>query len=314
MPRLNHTKNELSMTATEKTKRFHSFCVVLGFISALAIGFDALFTKKMDTYRLSDFGLMAWEGMPRGGDNEDNVKKYNIDTNAPLNLHKNLPAECGKDPSLENFHPSILPLLEMGTFYNATSEFNKLGHQFYRGNSTDGLRVAGFMQSCSYANLERFWQLADEYNITRWSAHGGTAMGAYCHGSMNPWDDDLDITLANCTQFDAIFDKLGNVSDSHPNIKPRLYSSVSQGWIGRLLDKDWIIIKGKFAYYKLKSVAEILARPSHDLGGMDIMCFPNHIIPRFEREAMEKSGFKNFCTCSLLIYLCVFQRKRNKGI
>ncbi|KAL3934327.1 MAG: hypothetical protein SGARI_003437, partial [Bacillariaceae sp.] len=87
-------------------------------------------------------------------------------------------------------------------------------------------------------------------------------MGAYCHRSMNPWDDDLDITVASCKELDAIFDAGMNVTDVYsPNeIKPRLYSFKEQ-WIARLVDNDWILIKGVGKHYKLKAIAEIRERP-----------------------------------------------------
>ena len=210
----------------------------------------------------------------------------------PHNLHKYFSIECGKYPDLETFHPSILPLFELGIDYQPNQTHNKIGHAFFRGNSTEGLRVAGFLQSCAYSALIRFWKLSKEYNIDRWSAHGGTAMASFCHNSMNPWDDDLDITLANCSQIDAIFDTLGEVSVVHPDLPPRQYSYKEQ-WVGRLLDHEWILIKGNGYYYKLKSVAEIRSRSSHDLGGMDIMCFPDMVRPPQEKNAMVMSGFKD---------------------
>ena len=318
MARLSRKRNELpkatgSPTTTKATKKEKSslFCVgkkeclfiVLGAIAVWSIFFDVVLVQRKITNKnkqLGDASLVALknkdaptieETVPSRPFEIDNIDY--IESNAPLNLHKNISMECGKGPaSLENFHPSVRPMLEMGTFFDPNATHNKLGHQYYRGNSSAGLLVAGFMQSCAYLNLKRFWKFADENNITRWSAHGGTAMGAYCHGSMNPWDDDVDITLANCTEIDAVFDKLGNVSDVYPEINQRYYSFKT--WIGRLLDKDWILIKGRGEYYKLKSVAEINSRPSYDLGGMDIMCFPDLVVPRKERIVMEKSGFKDF--------------------
>ena len=318
MARLSCKRNELpKATITKATKKEKSLfsvgkkeclLIVLGAIVVWAIFFNGVLLTNINK-QLGDASLMVWKDkdaptieetvpsrpfllvLAKNSDKIDNIEY--IDSNAPLNLHKNISMECGKYPaSLENFHPSIRPMLEMGTLFDPNATHNKLGHQYYRGNSSDGLLLAGFMQSCAYFNLKRFWKFADEINITRWSAHGGTAMGAYCHGSMNPWDDDLDITLANCTEIDVVFDKLGNVSDVYPEIKKRNYSSKT--WIGRLLDKDWILIKGRGEYYKLKSVAEIKSRPNHDLGGMDIMCFPDLVVPEKERIAMEKSGFKDF--------------------
>ena len=67
------------------------------------------------------------------------------------------------------------------------------------------------------------------------------------------------------------------------------------GWIGRAIDKEWILIKGprSHPWYKLKSITQINDIPNPDLSGMDIMCFGNGI-SRPERTPMKKSGYQEY--------------------
>jgi hypothetical protein len=223
----------------------------------------------------------------------------------PKNLHKDYGFACGEQVDIKQVAPSTIPLFEMVYGYNPNGR-NGVGHRTYAGPMENGVRLLARLQVCSYAALQRFRQMADEYNITHWSGHGGTLMAAVCHGSMNPWDDDIDITVSSCEPLERIYAQAGNITERYPDMPLKQHTVV--GWEGRLLDSDWIIIKGSLGrkgnWYKLKSVAQITAIPARDLAGMDIMCFDN-AISRPESGAMERSGFR--ASCKLVLSLCSHQ-------
>lgn len=94
---------------------------------------------------------------------------------------------CGQQISVDQIPPETLAQYEMVYGYNEKSTHNQVGHNFVRGPMSNGVELILYLQVCSYTLLNRFWDLAKEHNITRWSAHGGALMGAMCHSSINPW-------------------------------------------------------------------------------------------------------------------------------
>jgi hypothetical protein len=204
--------------------------------------------------------------------------------------------KCGEsipDDAISAFLP---PLFEMVYGYTKGRR-NYMGHVSYMGSMKDGIKRLIHMQVCSYTLLDKFWDLAAEYNITRWSAHGGSLMGAMCHRSINPWDDDIDITISSCEPLEQIFANATSVAEKYPDMGVAQYTAA--GWEGRLIDDDYILIRGpgkrpKSNWFKLKSVRQILKYPTRDLGGMDIMCFDERI-SLSERGAMKSSGFRDAC-------------------
>ena len=146
------------------------------------------------------------------------------------------------------------------------------------------------LQTCLYESIERFNRLAQEHGITRWAAHGGSAMSAVCSHSMNLWDDDIDVTINSCVEINRLYDSIHDVFDSQ------------KGFIGKLLpgDESWILYKKQFprAYrFKLKPRSQFIVVPDNDdVSGLDIMCFDEGITAN-EVSALKESGFREYCKC-----------------
>ena len=219
------------------------------------------------------------------------------DLSLPFNLHKNYTLQncAGRDISSCPVHPATAGFFEMVYGYNKDKPRNGLGHRSYGGPLMKGVKLLTQLQAFQYTALQRWWELTQEYDIQRWSAHGGSAMAAVCHNSINPWDDDIDITAGSCDGIAKIFAKAGSVSARYPDMKTSQYSSTN--WEGRLIDPDWIIMKGssKSNWYKLKSVQQIHTIPARDLSGMDIMCMDS-AISKPEQGPMKESGYEAYRT------------------
>lgn len=120
----------------------------------------------------------------------------------------------------------------------------------------------------------------------------------------NP-DDDIDITVSSCDKMNEIWDNGGSVSERYPSMKKNQYfwQKGNQKWDGRLVDDNYILIKGDAGpggnWFKLKSVAQINTRPFRDLSGMDIQCLDDRI-SKYEKIPMRKSGYCDACE-----YLCL---------
>jgi hypothetical protein len=220
----------------------------------------------------------------------------------PLNLHKHFSFDCGALINVSTYmHPATYGLLHLIHGYDERPNvWNRIGHAKYQGSIEKGIEFLGRTQTCLYYTLERFWVLARELGITRWAAHGGTAMGATCHNSMDPWDDDIDITLGSCETLQNIF------SDTKYQNYPQLEG---RGWEGRRIDDDFILIrkinpggctkKNPECWYKLKSLMEKKKMPSAELSGVDIMCF-DESISHPERGPMARSGFRDYRTSQMI--------------
>ena len=226
----------------------------------------------------------------------------------PQNMHKGYGFECGKDVDMTRVPQASYALFEMMYGYKA-GKLNGMGHRGYRGPMEKGLHLLTKYQVCNYAAIERFRALAVQYNMTRWSAHGGSLMAARCHRSINPWDDDIDITVSSCEGLEKIFAQGGNITARYPEIEQRRHTA--QGWVGRLVDSDWILIRGpkghQNAWFKLKSVVQTKSSDisTSDLAGTDIMCF-DHFISKDEKAVMKRTGFEDYCTSRVLLLLCLF--------
>ena len=217
---------------------------------------------------------------------------------APVNIHKHYPLTCGAHVNISSLHPASFGLFEMAYGYTPNST-NTRGHSDYQGPMERGVELVTELQMCLYNALDRWILLANEYNMTRWSAHGGSAMAAVCHRSINPWDDDIDITVSTCQHLKDIFAQGGNIAERYPEMNKGQYS-YQRTWEGRLLDDDWMILKASRGpkWFKLKSVTQALSLPvTSDLSGLDIMCFDAGI-SQPELSPMKLSGFRKYCKSS----------------
>ena len=229
---------------------------------------------------------------------EANVTTADDSSSLPINLHSNFLldlasiASLNKDRVSKQVDPSIFGQFEMVHGYSK-GQRNGVGHRMYAGPMINGVDILTKLQSYNYAALDRFWELLQDNKNMRFSAHGGTLMGSACHGSINPWDDDIDITVNNCTVLEEVFNKSPLATDTFPDMSQNQHTAA--GWIGRAIDKEWILIKGprSHPWYKLKSITQINDIPNPDLSGMDIMCFGNGI-SRPERTPMKKSGYQEY--------------------
>ena len=119
-----------------------------------------------------------------------------------------------RDTSFMSLEPSeaFKNLLDLKFHNRATLEkydiaYNENNHM---KNKSD-LRHLLEVQSAMYVTLHRWNQLMKGLGIDRWTAHGGSAIGAKCFGGMNPWDDDIDLTVLDC----ALIDQLWENGETH---------------------------------------------------------------------------------------------------
>ena len=103
-------------------------------------------------------------------------------------------------------------------------------------------------QVCAYHVLISWNELAKQLGITRWTANGGSTLGVKCFGGMNPWDDDIDLTILNCTNLVDLWEKsVSNISHHFPDINPNSYSMHTKDgaiWDAHLISDKLILAKG----------------------------------------------------------------------
>lgn len=220
-----------------------------------------------------------------------------------VNVHAAYPRVCGEP--VQEIHPDTLSLFEYihqlfderpWKFDWSTWKFSREETHFH--SQFDGASVKkqveqlSVMQVCMYSALDRWKELAQEYNM-RWSAHGGTLMGAKCYSSMNPWDDDIDLTVSHCKDLDGIF----KAARGAP-------ASWSTYWYTtKYLDDDWIIMKlhwkkwlglskQNWNWYKIKPRVQMDVVPTDDPSGIDIGCLEAQ--SRTESQPMLDSGYTEY--------------------
>mmetsp|Transcript_1296 Transcript_1296/g.3158 ORF Transcript_1296/g.3158 Transcript_1296/m.3158 type:complete len:649 (-) Transcript_1296:102-2048(-) len=157
-------------------------------------------------------------------------------------------------------------------------------------------------QTCLYDTLTRWNELTEKLGggMKRWVVHGGSAMGAKCYGGMNPWDDDIDMTVHDCSALDEMWEKGDpNITRHYPTLDERSHSMHNGAaiWDPRLLDidgtKDMILTRGDrcCSWYKLFTVREAMMwKPGDQIGGIDIECKSRRISSR-ERGTQSKAGW-----------------------
>ena len=210
-----------------------------------------------------------------------------------------------RDTSFTSFEPSaaFLNLLDLKFQNSAPLEKNKIAYNKnnHMQNKSD-LRHLLAVQSAMYETLNLWNQLVDELQIHRWTAHGGSAIGAKCFGGMNPWDDDIDLTVLDCTLIDQLWEKGDeDISCRYPTLDSKSHSmNNSQAvWDSRLIKvmgKDMILSKGSKCcnWYKFMSTKQAyLWKPGNDIMGIDVECMSRGSSWR-EKVAMDQSGWTDY--------------------
>jgi hypothetical protein len=111
---------------------------------------------------------------------------------------------------------------------------------------------------------------------------------------MNPWDDDIDMTVADCTALDGLWEKGDNVTERHPNLNPDLYQANNSAVVfdARLVENNLILSRGDGCckWYKLQTVQQVRMSFGKQIIGIDIECADRWVSPR-ERSPKRKSGW-----------------------
>jgi len=169
-------------------------------------------------------------------------------------------------------------------------------------------------QSCLYNTLDRWNQLTTDLGISRWVVHGGASIGTKCYGELNPWDDDIDITVLNCQALDDLWNNgESNITSRYPTLDKRSHTMNLKGaiWNPRLIataDGPLILTKGSRCcnWYKLMTVPEAFRwKPGDDIGGMDIECM-NRQLSRHEKYSQEHSRWTWYLKSEKELYTVPF--------
>lgn len=141
------------------------------------------------------------------------------------------------------------------------------------------------IQVCQYDALNIFWKIATRYQITRWMSIAGTVIGTRCFSSMNPWDDDIDITIAkkDRDKFYTFWNSLAPTKDFYHD----------QNWVQRYMKgNEYVVYKYQYRdWFKIRyaRIHEQIPKLS-DLSGIDVF------IEDTKTAEMEKklSGYTDY--------------------
>jgi hypothetical protein len=170
----------------------------------------------------------------------------------PYNLHAHYPMVCDdKEDRDWKIHPSVANYLDLIKNNRETDQrehkqgFTTVGH-FASPSSRKDLVGLTRLQACTYSLLDEWSDLARRHSIQPWAAHGGSAIGARCFGSMNPWDDDIDISIWDCSALDRLWSEGRLVNETYPELDPKEYSvdAPHQTFEPRLIEGDLLLLKG----------------------------------------------------------------------
>ena len=228
-----------------------------------------------------------------------------------LNLHAHYRSTCGvpgtaptaaqifQQLSQSMAHPSISQYLDLARNHEENhTKKHSMPYTSAAGHTQGAALTVGpltALQQCTYSLLDEWWDLTRHYNITNWSAHGGSAMGARCWGSLNPWDDDVDVSVWNCSNtLDKLWNEGRNVTEVYPDLDYNEYhvDRPNQIFEPKLIGNKWILLKGGRCcnWYKLKTVEQCQnkLKAGNDISGMDIECMEK---PTYENEVRRKAGW-----------------------
>lgn len=225
------------------------------------------------------------------------------------NIHAHYPLDdrtCKSDLLQVPMPRALLNFLDL-TQHNLEQEA-EFKHDYTRANHDYGNRLSPQklvqIQACIYNTLHHWRQFAAAHNMTNWAACGGSAVQAKCFGAMNYWDDDIDITLDDCTKLDELWQNGQDVAQVYPHIRKQEYhrEASNQVFEGRLVTPNLILLKGSICchWFKLKTIAQCESglRPEpEDISGIDIECMrPAHLATtlKAEPEAKVASGWQDY--------------------
>lgn len=207
--------------------------------------------------------------------NKGNVIKHdyylpNWKSRAVWNSHVNLSKDCA--------NPGPLPAGFDGTA-------PAVGGQHNHGSmkKEDLHRV----QVCQYHSLDVFRRLASRLDF-RWTLGAGSLIGGHCYASMNPWDDDIDVSVSRdgASKIRRMWDKL----DPAPQYRH------DANWDQRFVfNRTFLLYRhlpsaNNWLFFKLKPVVQKDELPHlRDLSGLDI--FYNS---PFENPFLKKSGISEY--------------------
>jgi hypothetical protein len=107
---------------------------------------------------------------------------------------------------------------------------------------------------------------------------------------MNPWDDDIDITVHPCSALENLWNN-GISIDEYAKRAPTWDANWESKWlVTNVVAKSTTVMfryVGNAKWYKLKLATDTANK--HDLGGIDIACVNNDIDAN-ERRAQHNSG------------------------
>ena len=226
------------------------------------------------------------------------------------NIHAHYPLDdrtCTSESALHvPMHPALSNFLDL-TQHNLEQEaefkhdYTKANHDY--GNRLNPQKLVQ-IQACLYNTLFQWRQFAAAHNMTNWAACGGSAVTAKCFGAMNYWDDDIDITLDDCTTLDELWQKGKDVAQVYPHIRKEEYhrEASNQVFEGRLVTPNLILLKGSICchWFKLKTISQCESRlrpEPEDISGIDIECMrPAHLATtlKAEPEAKVASGWQDY--------------------
>lgn len=223
-------------------------------------------------------------------------------------LHSTFPTVCGQLPN--DVRPALSNIMDLiehdpETVPKHNIKFNTLGH----GKYTNEERFKS--QVCLYDVLTRWNELAEQLGITQWAAHGGSAMGAKCYGGMNPWDDDIDMHVLDCTALNDLYASGdSNISHHYPALDPNSHSMKNSAaiWDSRLISNDLILSKGSRCckWYKLLTVQQaFMWRPGGNIMGIDVECMDRGLSSR-EAATQTQSGWKAHMKARKYLHTVVF--------
>ncbi|KAL7463520.1 hypothetical protein ACHAXS_003881, partial [Conticribra weissflogii] len=209
-------------------------------------------------------------------------------------LHASFPTKCGELP--EESSPILSNIIDLA--YNNPPKMASYRVP-YTLLSHSGRKNLIEVQVCMYNNLVRWNALAKELGITNWATHGGSAIGAKCYGGLNPWDDDIDITIQNCSKLDDLWNSSeADIAKYHPTLNPKSYFKNESGilWEPRLIKPDLLLLRGSlsFRWYKLKTIQEAyLWTPGVPIRGLDMECISREVSGREIRPKRLSKWFEH---------------------